>query len=94
MLHHENQVDSKYYMSCKSFMKLVNLFMPSIEQNKRKIVNSCREAAISLQHILGLTFHWLSGSSFHDIRDEGFFRVLPLFCLLHKVLLAIVNEGN
>jgi len=36
-------------------------------------MNSCADPAISVPHILGLTIRWLSGSSFHDIRDAGIF---------------------
>ncbi len=55
MLRNENQFDSKYRMSYDSFMKLVNLLMPSLEQNDTKSMNSFGEPAISPPHVLGLT---------------------------------------
>ncbi len=91
MLRHENQFDKKYRMSYDPFMKLVNLLMPFLEQNDTKSMNSCGEPAISPLHILGLIIHWLSGSSFHDIRDEGNFSRPTFFRLLRKGLVAIVR---
>ncbi len=57
MFRHENQFNSKYRMSYDSFMKLVNLLMPFLEQNDTKSMNSCGQPAISPPHILGLTIH-------------------------------------
>ena len=73
ILRHETQFDCKYRMSYESFTKLVSILHPALEQNDSKSMNSCAEPAISAPHILGLTIHWLSGSSFHDIHDAGNF---------------------
>jgi hypothetical protein len=81
-------------MSYDSFMKLVNLLMPFLEQNDTKSMNRCGEPAISPPHILGLTIHWLSGSSFHDITDAGNFSRPIFFRLLHKGLEAIEGARN
>jgi hypothetical protein len=60
-------------MSYESFTELASILQPALEHNNNKSVNSCGELAISAPHILGLTIHWCSGSSFHDIRDAGNF---------------------
>ncbi len=73
ILHHEKQFDCKYRMSYESFNKLFSILHLALEQNDSKSMNSCAEPALSAPHILGLTIPWLSGSSFHDIRDAGNF---------------------
>jgi len=47
--------------------------------------------AICPPHILGLTIRWLSGGSYHDIRDAGNFSMPTFFRLLKKGLHAIVS---
>jgi hypothetical protein len=37
MLHHENQFDSTYRTSYDSFMKLVDILSPAIQQNDKKV---------------------------------------------------------
>ncbi len=91
MLIHEKQFDSKYRMSYESFMRLVTLLEPNLRQDDRKSMNSCGQLAICPPHILGLTIRWLSGSSFHDIRDAGNFSRPSFFCLLRKGLRAILT---
>jgi hypothetical protein len=91
MLRHEKQFDCKYRMAYETFMKLVQILSPSLEQNDRKSINSCGQPAITPEHILGLTIRWLSGSSFHDIRDAGNFSRPTFFRLLRKCLFAIIN---
>jgi len=73
ILRHEKQFNCKYRMSYESFNKLVSILHPTLKQNDSKSMNSCADPAISVPHILGLTICWLSGSSFHDIRDAGNF---------------------
>jgi hypothetical protein len=72
-------------------MRLAELLEPDLAQNNRKSVNSCGPLAICPRHILGLTIHWLSGGSYHDIRDAGIFSVPTFFCLLKKRLHAILH---
>ena len=84
ILRHEKQFDCKYRMSYESFNKLVSILHPALEQNNSKSMNSCAEPAISAPHILGLIICWLSGSSFHDIRDAGNFSRPTFFRLLWK----------
>jgi hypothetical protein len=91
MLIHEKQFDSKYRMSYESFMHLVTLLEPNLRQDDRKSMNSCGQLAICPPHILGLTIRWLSGSSFHDIRDAGNFSRPSFFRLLRKGLRAILT---
>ena len=91
MLIHEKQFDSKYRMSYESFMRLVTLLEPNLRQDDRKSMNSCGQLAICPPHILGLTIRWLSGSSFHDIRDAGNFSRPSFFRLLRKGLRAILT---
>lgn len=91
MLVLEKQFDSKYRMSYESFMHLVKLLEPDLQQNDCKSLNSCGQLAISPPHILGLTVRWLSGSSFHDIRDAGNFSRPTFFRLLCKGIRAILN---
>jgi len=91
ILHHEKQFDSKYWMSYNSFKKLVSILQPALEQNNAKSANSCGELALSPSHIFGLTIHWCSGSSFHDICDAGDFSCPTFFWLLWKGILSIVN---
>jgi hypothetical protein len=54
-------------------------------------MNSCGQLEICPPHILGLTIRWLSGSSFHDIRDAGNFSRPSFFRLLRKGLRAILT---
>jgi hypothetical protein len=92
ILRHEKQFDCKYRMSYESFNKLVSTLHPALEQNNSKSMNSCAEPAISAPHILGLTIRWLSGSSFHDIRDAGNFSRPTFFRLLWKGISAVTNS--
>jgi hypothetical protein len=62
-----------------------------LEQNNTKSMNSCGELAICPSHILGLMIHWLSGSSFHDIRDAGNFSRATFFWLLWKGISSIIQ---
>jgi hypothetical protein len=79
ILRHEKQFDVKYQMSYESFMRLAELLESYLAQNNRKSVNSCGQLAICPRHILGLTIHRLSGSSYHDIRDAGNFSARTFF---------------
>jgi len=91
ILHHEKQFDCMYHMTYETFIKLVQILLPSLEQNDKKSFSSCGQPAITPAHILGLTIRWLSGSSFHDIRDAGNFSRPTFFRLLRKCLSAIIN---
>jgi hypothetical protein len=63
------KINSKYCMTFDSFLKLVEILSPALQQNGRKKINSRGQAAIRPLHILGLTINCLSGSRFHIIRD-------------------------
>lgn len=91
ILRHEKQFDVKYRMSYESFMHLTKLLEPRLAQSNRKSFNSCGQAAICPHHILGLTIRWLSGGSYHDIRDTGNFSAPTFFRLLKKGLYAVLN---
>ncbi len=72
-------------------MCLAKLLEPRLAQNNRKSFNSCGQPAICPPHILGLTICWLSGGSYHDIRDTGNFSAPTFFRLLKKGLYAILH---
>ncbi len=91
ILRHEKQFKVKYRMSYESFMCLAKFFEPRLAQNNRKSLNSCGQPAICPPHILGLTIHWLSGGSYHDIRDTGIFSAPTFFYLLKKGLYVILH---
>jgi len=91
ILRHEKQFDAKYRMSYESFMSLAALLEPSLLQSDRHSLSSCGQMAICPPHILGLTIRWLSGGSYHDIRDAGNFSMPTFFRLLKKGLHAIVS---
>jgi hypothetical protein len=87
ILRHEKQFDCKYRMSYESFNKLVSILHPALEQNNSKSMNSCAKPAISAPYILGVKIRWLSGSSFHDIRDAGNFSRPTFFACFGKEFL-------
>jgi hypothetical protein len=78
-------------MPYESFTKLVSILQPALEQSNNKSVNSCGQLAISTPHTLGLTIHWCSGSSFHDICDAGNFSCPSFFRLLWKGISALIK---
>ncbi|MFO0446206.1 MAG: transposase family protein [bacterium] len=91
ILQHEKQFEAKYRMPYEAFMKLAKLLEPNLSQDSSKSLNSCGQPAICHHHILGLTIRWLSGGSYHDIRDAGNFSSSSFFRLLKKGLFAILN---
>ncbi len=71
ILIHEKQFHVKYRMPYASFDKLCSMLTPSLLMSDAKSMNSCGNPSIAPPIILALTIRWLSGGSYHDIRDTG-----------------------
>ena len=86
MLIHEKQFDIKYRMPYASFEKLVRILEAKLYLDSSKSLSTCGHPAVAPPVILALTIRWLSGGSYHDVRDAGnisapsFYRLLWL-CL-------------
>ena len=84
MLIHEKQFDIKYRMPYASFEKLVRILEAKLYLDSSKSLSTCGHPAVAPPVILALTIRWLSGGSYHDVRDAGnisapsFYRLLWL----------------
>ena len=85
MLIHEKQFDIKYWMPNASFEKLVMILEAKLYLDSSKALSTCGHPAVAPPVILALTIRWLSGGSYHDLRDAGnisapsFYRLLWLY---------------
>jgi hypothetical protein len=94
ILHHEKQFDCMYHMTYETFIKLVQILLPSLEQNDKESISSCGQPTVTPVHILGLTIYWLSGSSFYDIQSAGKFSHPAFFFYFVSVYLLSLNARN
>ena len=91
MLVHEQQFDAKYRMPFESFSKLLKILEPQLARSDTMSIISCGQLPVSPGHILGLTIRWLSGGSFHDIRDAGNFSKPTFYRLLWLGLISLIK---
>jgi hypothetical protein len=93
ILVHEKQLAAKRRMPYHSFMALLKMIEPKLLQSDTMSILSCGQLPVCPGHILGLTIRWLSGGSYHDIRDAGNFSKPTFFRLLWLGLNSI-NSCN
>jgi len=91
MLVQEQKFDAKYHIPFESFSKLLKILEPELARSDTMSMISCGLLPVSPGHILGLTIRWLSGGSFHNIRDAGNFSKPTFYHLLWLGLIPLIN---